>query len=326
MLAATILFIATNAGIIGASRITYSMATYRQIPEVFRRLHPRFKTPYLSLILFAGIAPIAILLPGDVNFVGTLYSLGATLSFTVAHVAMVRLRTKPDPDVAYRARPNLRLGGVDWPLFAVFGGIATGLSFGVIVIQNPLTRWVGLGWMAAGLAGYAALSTPLGAGLTRETIKAPPAFGAALALAYRRILVPIVPGRPSDDALDLACRLATERGARVVAFTVVEVPLDLPLDAPLPHEERIANDELDEAIAIGDTYGVRVVGRLVRGRSASAEIVREAERRGTEIIVLGSPRKSLVSRRRGVFGTTVDRVMRKAPCRVMVATAREAAA
>ena len=54
LLAATILFIATNAGVIGASRITYSMATYRQIPEVFRRLHPRFKTPWLALLVFAG--------------------------------------------------------------------------------------------------------------------------------------------------------------------------------------------------------------------------------------------------------------------------------
>jgi hypothetical protein len=60
ILAATILFIATNAGIIGASRITYSMASYRQLPEVFRRLHPRFKTPWLSLIVFAGIISIAV--------------------------------------------------------------------------------------------------------------------------------------------------------------------------------------------------------------------------------------------------------------------------
>src|SRR5262249_15958459 len=37
LLAATILFIATNAGVIGASRITYSMASYRQLPAVFRR-------------------------------------------------------------------------------------------------------------------------------------------------------------------------------------------------------------------------------------------------------------------------------------------------
>ena len=151
VLAATILFIATNAGIIGASRITYSMSTYRQMPEVFRRLHPRLKTPYIALVLFAGIAPIVILLPGDVKFVGTLYSLGATLSFTVAHAAMVRLRMRPDPavDVPRAAEPS-RLRGVDWPLFAILGGIATGASFLVILVQNPLTRWVGLGWIVAG--------------------------------------------------------------------------------------------------------------------------------------------------------------------------------
>ena len=57
VLAATILFIATNAGVIGASRITYSMATYRQIPEVFRRLHPRFKTPWLSIVALRRRSP-----------------------------------------------------------------------------------------------------------------------------------------------------------------------------------------------------------------------------------------------------------------------------
>jgi APA family basic amino acid/polyamine antiporter len=328
LLAATILFVATNAGVIGASRITYSMATYRQLPEVFRRLHPRLKTPWLSLVVFAGIAPILILLPGDVNFVGTLYSLGATLSFTVAHAALVRIRmsdrrrVEPAP---YVARPNIAARGVEWPVFAILGGIATGASFLVIVVQNPTTRWVGLGWLVAGLVGYAIYRRRVVGATLRETAKAPPAFGAALALEYRRIVVPIVPGRASDDALDVACRLAAERGARVVALTVLEVPLDLPLDTELSADERVANAELDQAVAIGETYGVRVVGRLVRGRSASVEIVREAQRREAEIIVLGSPRKDLVGRRRSVFGSTVDRVLRNAPCRVMVTASRAGA-
>src|SRR5688572_27238636 len=155
LLAATILFIATNAGVIGASRITYAMATYRQIPEVFRRLHPRFKTPWLSIVLFAGVAPIAVILPGDVNFVGTLYSFGATLSFTIAHASLIRMRMRPGPEeILYRARPNVRIAGIDWPLFALFGGLATGISFAVIVVQNPTTRWVGLGWIATGLVFY----------------------------------------------------------------------------------------------------------------------------------------------------------------------------
>ena len=318
ILASTILIIATNAGIIGASRITYSMASYRQIPEIFRRLHPVFKTPYLSLVIFAGIAPIVILLPGDVQFVGTLYSLGATLSFTVAHASMVWLRRKPDPESTYRAKPNLRVGGVDWPLFAIVGGIATGISFLVILSQNPLTRWVGLGWIIVGFIAYTVYRRRYVKASLTATVKAPPAYGAALALEYRRILVPIVPGQPSDDALDVACSLAVERGARIVAFNAIEVPLDLPLAAPLPELEELANRELDEAVAIGDSYGVRVLDRLVRARSAGPAIVEEAERRGSEIIVIGSARKALTSGQRAVFGRTVDYVLRHAPCRVMV--------
>jgi APA family basic amino acid/polyamine antiporter len=326
ILAATILFIATNAGVIGASRITYSMATYRQIPEVFRRLHPRFKTPWLSILIFAGILPIAVILPGDVEFVGTLYSLGATLSFTVAHASIIRMRMRPGPEeLRYRARPNLRVRGIDWPLFAIFGGIATGISFSVILVQNATTRWVGLGWIAGGLLFYAVYRRRVVHAPLLATVKAPPAYGPALALEYRSLLVPVVPGRGSDDALDIAASMAAERGARIAAVTVLEIPLDLPLSAELPEEEALANRELDEARAIGDTYGVSVIPRLVRGRNAGAEIVREAERRGTEIIVIGAPRKVVGRRKRAVFGHTVDYVLKNAPCRVMVTAIDEAA-
>ena len=269
ILAATILFIATNAGVIGASRITYSMATYRQIPEIFRRLHPRFKTPWLSILLFAGVAPIAVILPGDVQFVGTLYSLGATLSFTVAHASIVRMRMRPSgEELLYRARPNLQFRGIDWPLFAIFGGIATGVSFAVILIQNSTTRWVGLGWIAVGFGAYAlyrrrAVGVPL-----RTTVKAPPAFGPALALEYRRLLVTVVPGQASDDAFDIAASLAAERGSQIIAVHVIEIPLDLPLGTEKAELEQLANRELDEARAIGESYGVNVIPRLLRGRNA----------------------------------------------------------
>ena len=267
---------------IGASRVTYSMASYRQIPEVFRRLHPTFKTPVLSLVIFAGILPILIILPGDVNFVGTLYSFGATLSFTVAHASLVRLRMKQkdSTDVFYRARPNVMLGGVLWPLFAVLGGLATGASFLVIVYENPTTRWVGLGWIVSGLLFYVVYRRRFVKASLTQTVKAPPAFGPALALEYRRLLVPVVAGQPSDDALDVACSLAAERGARIVALNVLEVPLGRPLDDDLAELEDAANHELDEAIAIGDSYGVRVLDRLVRARSAGQAIVEEAEQRG----------------------------------------------
>jgi APA family basic amino acid/polyamine antiporter len=320
VLAATILFIATNAGVIGASRITYSMASYRQLPEALRRLHPRFKTPWLSLVLFAGIAPILVILPGDVNFVGTLYSLGATLSFTVAHAALVRLRMgdrgAEEGEIVYRARPNLRVGRMVLPVFAILGGVATGVSFLVLVVQNPTTRWAGLGWMTLGLAGYVVYRRRWVKAPLTEVVKAPPALGPALALEYRRILVPVIGGGPSDEAIDVACRLAARR-SRIVALNVLEVPLDQPLGAEYAELERLANRELDEAVAIGDSYGVNVTGRFERARAAGPAIVAEAAARHSEIIVLGSPRDHLTSHQAAVFGQTVDYVLKHAPCRVL---------
>ena len=319
ILAATILFIATNAGVIGASRITYSMATYKQMPEIFRRLHPKFKTPWLAILLFAGIAPIIVILPGSTDFVGTLYSFGATLSFTVAHVSIVRLRMKDrDKEVLFRARPNLRVRGVDWPLFAIVGGLATGVSFCVIVVQNPTTRWVGLGWLGLGLLGYAAYRQKYVKANVFETVKAPPMIGTAAALEYRQILVPVVPGREGRESVDLAARLAAERRATIVALRVLVVPRDLPLDAEMRDAEYEADALLDDVRARTSTYGVRTVDRLVRARNAGRAIVEEAERRESQIIVLGAPR----GRHGDIFGVTVDYVLKHTPCRVMVAAGK----
>jgi APA family basic amino acid/polyamine antiporter len=236
------------------------------------------------------------------------------------------MKQKGSTDVFYRGRPNLTIGGVLWPVFAVLGGIATGASFLVIVYENPTTRWVGLGWIAGGLVFYVIYRSRFVKASLTNTVKAPPAYGPALALEYRRLLVPVVAGQPSDDALDVACSLAAERGARIVALNVLEVPLGRPLDDELPELEDAANHELDQAIAIGDSYGVRVLDRLVRARSAGEAIVEEAEQRGTEIIVLGTPKKTLTTSQRAVFGRTVDYVLRNAPCRVMVAAAGDEAA
>jgi basic amino acid/polyamine antiporter, APA family len=326
VLAATILFIATNAGVIGASRITYAMASYRQLPSLFRRLHPRLKTPWLALVVFAGIIPIATLLPGQTTFLGTMYSFGAMLSFTIAHAAIVALRVRRRHDeLAYRAKPNARWRGIDWPLFAILGGLGTGLAWVVVVVQESATRWVGLGWLVVGFILYAVYRRRLGLplGVTR---RAPVlVLGPSLTIEYRTIVVPVVRSHESEEALVAAARLAAERGTRIAIVHVLEVPLSLPLDADLPHEEAQADELLDDAVSLVEAYGVRAVSRLARARSAGPEIVREAERRGAELIALGARRKH----GRGgtpIFGRTTDLVVRTAPCRVLVAAGSRRAA
>jgi basic amino acid/polyamine antiporter, APA family len=322
ILAATILFIATNAGVIGASRITYAMASYRQLPEVFRRLHPRFKTPWLSLVVFAGFVATAVLLPGQTTFLGDMYAFGAMLSFTIAHASVIALRIKRrDREMRFRARPNVRLVGVDWPLFAIFGGLGTAAAWFVVVAQKPAARWVGLGWLAFGLIVYTVYRRRVVQRPLRETLRAPVLIGPAAALEYRSILVPVKPGRESEEAIDFACRLASDRGATIVAVTVVTVPLELSLETELPEHEAEADEALDSAVAIAELYGVNAVARLLRARSPGRAIVREAERRQAEIIVIGSRRWD----RATVFSPTVDYILRHAPSRVMVVAGRQAA-
>jgi APA family basic amino acid/polyamine antiporter len=330
ILASTILFIGANAGVIGASRITYAMSGYRQLPLVFRKIHPRFKTPWLALVVFGGAIPVALTLTGKTSFLGAIYAFGATFSFTVAHAAIIRMRVMRSrgegTEISYQSRFNLWLRGVNWPLFAIIGGLGTGLSWLVIVVQSPSIRYAGIAWLVAGFLFYVVyrrrvLHVPL-----TETVRAPIPLGPALALEYRNVLVPIVARHESEEAMDLACRLATERRASIVALTVVEIPLDLPLDAELPESvDDKANDLLDEARAIGDAYGVNVIGRIVRARRPGPAIVEEAARRHSEIIVMGSPRRDQHRRRGRVFGDTVDYVLKNAPCRVMVAAAPKAA-
>src|SRR5204862_6389323 len=91
VLAAVILLIATNAGLIGVSRLTYSMGQHRQLPERLRQVHPRFHTPYIAILAFSAIAALTIL-PGQTDFLATMYSFGAMLSFTIAHVYVILLR------------------------------------------------------------------------------------------------------------------------------------------------------------------------------------------------------------------------------------------
>ena len=329
ILASTILFIGANAGVIGASRITYAMSGYRQLPLVFRKIHPRFKTPWLALVFFAGTIPILLTLTGKTAFLGAIYSFGATFSFTVAHASIIRLRMK-DRDQSeglYRSRFNMQFRGVSWPVFAVLGGLGTGLSFLVIVIQTPSIRYAGIGWLALGFAFYVYYRRRVVHAPLAETVRAPVEFGPAAVLEFRSILVPIAAGYASDEAMDFACRLAAERRASIVALTAIEIPLDQPLDAEMPDEVREANEQLDEARAIGESYGVTVIGRIARTRNIGRAIVDEAIRRDSEIIVMAGPRRVRLQRgRRQIFGDAVDFVLRHAPCRVMIATPRERAA
>ena len=154
LLAATILFIATNAGIIGVSRLVYSMGLHRQLPERASKLHPKYGTPAFGIIVFSAFACLAIT-TGQADFLGNIYAFGAMLSFTIAHAAVIRLRkTQPDHVRPYRGPGNITIRGRDIPLFAVVGGMCTFLAFVVVTVLHTAVALAGTAWLLAGIGVY----------------------------------------------------------------------------------------------------------------------------------------------------------------------------
>jgi nucleotide-binding universal stress UspA family protein len=130
-----------------------------------------------------------------------------------------------------------------------------------------------------------------------------------MAVAHRRLLVPLTGHPEPERVMGTACSLADD-GASVVAVVVIEISPLLPLDARMDDEEAHARSLLGRARAVGDHYGIRVVPRVVRARDAGSAILDLAREEGSELVVLGARRHRV----RGV----ARHVLRKAPCRVLV--------
>jgi APA family basic amino acid/polyamine antiporter len=173
ILAATILLIAANAGLIGISRLAFFMGRREQIPSALRQIHPRFRTPYVSIVVFSLVA-ILILAPGFVSSnlytdMGALYVFGSLLTFTAAHSSILSLRVKePGLTHPFKLKGNIKVKGKEIPITALLGVIATLAVWAVIVIAQPYTRWVGFGWMGLGLLIYCCYRKKRRLSFTRE--------------------------------------------------------------------------------------------------------------------------------------------------------------
>jgi basic amino acid/polyamine antiporter, APA family len=314
VLAAVILIIATNAGLIGVSRLTFSMGQHRQLPDRIRQVHPRFHTPYVAILAFSAIAALTML-PGETDFLATMYSFGAMLSFTIAHVAVVRLRRRyPDRERKWKPPLNVHAFGFEVPVMAVLGGIGTFAAWVIVIALHTTTGIVGAGWMIFGVLLYTAYrrrqQLPL-----RETVKVltPEPLGVE-EVEYQSVLVVFESDTFSEEAVATAARLAARRRRGIHVLAIVTVPTHLPLEEPLEDREEDARSKIEHAKIIG---GLRVTGHVVRVRPGqeARTIIEEAQDIKAAAIVMplryrnGKP----------LYGKTLQTVLAERPCRVIVA-------
>ena len=317
---ALILFAAVTTSISGFSRLAYSLGEHGQLPRSFGRLSRRANVSSQGIVAAAVISSAIVIatsfIKNDVTFLASLFSFGVLLAFTAAQLAVIKLRVdEPDLPRPYRAPFNVQIGRAEVPLPAIVGSIATFAIWLAALATHPAARYAGPAWLAVGLVVFVVVRHSHGEGLM-ERVTAPDERPVETTVEFHRILVPMKIGIIGEEMLATAVKLASEHGAEVEALHVIRVPLESALDAPMYDEGERAEASIAEAKLLGADHGVVVEGTTVRARAIGQAIVAHANEVGADLIVLGSaPRWRRQSR---FFSPTVDYVLRKAPCEVLI--------
>jgi APA family basic amino acid/polyamine antiporter len=317
---ALILLAAVTTSISGFSRLAYSLGEHGQLPRSFGRLSRRAHVSPLAIVSVSVISSAIVIATSffkrDVQFLASVFSFGVLLAFTAAQLAVIKLRIdEPQLQRPFKTPFNVRIQGAEIPIPAVVGAC---LTFGVWILAlatHPGARYAGPLWLLAGLIVFVVVRRAHGEGLM-ERVTADDERLVDSAAGFHRILVPMKIGIIGDEMLATAVRLAADQNAEVRALHVIRVPLDQSLDAPLTEQGRRADESIEGAKELGADFDVAVEGTTIRARAIGAAIVEHAVEIDADLIVLGSaPRWRRQAR---FFSPTVDYVLRKAPCEVLI--------
>ncbi len=304
LLAAILLIVASNAGLMGSSRLAYSMGEFYQLPRFFSLIHPKFRTPHISLLIFALLAiAILIISRGQLSFLADVYNFGAMIAFFSTNLALLALRIKmPLMHRPYKTPFNLRICGRELPITAMIGCLATLSVWLLVVTMKPTGRYVGLAWMAVGIGIFLAYRRTKGlaakGSLVVQKVKAPKFEP----FDIQNILVPIQNGKDSS-IVQLACELAKFHKANVTILHIIEVPLTVPIDAGLPLRTSNAGLLLQQAEAVARDIDVPVETILLRGRSFQETMVNVTMDKKYDLLIMG-------------WKWGHEKIMRDCPCRI----------
>jgi APA family basic amino acid/polyamine antiporter len=333
LLVAALLMLLAYAALGRSARLVLWQARQRQLPSAFATLYPARETPVVAIAACTACAGALLAAQGavgDARFLVGTYAFGALIAFTSVHAAVIALRWR-DPG---RYRPvaaplNVSVDGRRLPLIAVAGGAVTALAWFAVIAIVPDARRLGLAWMLAGLAAYAAYRRHQGLSLgERSTREVATCTGPGIEVSFHTILIPANTAAKMTpaDLLDVAAQLAAERRASLVLLAFTEIPLGEEMDLEI--------DGLDETVerlaaagrAVGERYGIRVHTTHLRTRDPAESILAEANRRDSQVILLRSAGLQRADLRQVGYDHAVRRIVTEARQRVMIVRPEQAAA
>lgn len=312
VLAAMLLFVAANSGLIGSSRLSFFMSEHYQLPRFFFAIHPKFRTPYVALAVFAVLASLIVLLShGKMLFFADLYNFGAMIAFFSAHIALIVLRIKkPDAARPFRAPFNITIKGYSIPLTAILGGICTFAVWILVIVTKPSGRICGLSWLIIGAIIYFVYRkkkkiAPL-ANVQIEKIHIPE----YTPLHIKNILVPTRGGAYTEN-VQVACELAKIHKAQITALYVVDVPFAMPIEGAIPQKMDIAEAVLKRADAIAREYNLTINMKIIKARNISEAILTLLGEENFDLVVIGA-------RGKHGLGPTVEKLLKESNTRIWI--------
>ena len=281
LLAATILFIATNAGIIGVSRLVYSMGIHRQVPDRLRQLHPQVPHAVDRDPRLRRRSRASTLIPGQADVPGQHVRVrrDAVVHDRAPRGHPAAASRSPDSQRPVpRARATSRSRGHD--AAAVRGrrrhrhrrsrsSSSRSLHLDVAV--------AGVGWLALGMRRLRRLPPPPGARPDLDAQGRDPAAGrrprgrvrVGARRARRQALLPEARSPPRSSSRRAG-------GAGSTCSCTITVPASPPIDAAMPEQERgrAVDHRAGQACRAGGACPA--TGEKVRAGQAGRRIVEEA--------------------------------------------------
>lgn len=286
----TICYVSTNTGVIGASRVVFSMGRFSLMPTWFYRVHRRFRTPIRTIAVF-GLIGAAIALVGELHFVADLYNFGALLSYVIVNVSLIVLRNK-EPD-AYRAWKlpgtlKLRIGErvILIPIIAIIGAIATATMWIFVVGFHAEGRIVGTIWLAIGIVGFIAFRRSRKMSIFGAEVGKTIAPGAYMMNATVLVRLP-----EDEDMLVRSLKYELDTRFRIKLLNIVD-PSELGLStenisdySQLKHVQAISSEELRRVAKRLGSEGFEVLSQVEIGSTRST-VEREMESGDNDVVVL----------------------------------------
>ena len=213
-----------NTGVIGVSRLTASMGRFNLLPSWLYYIHPRFRTPTRTILIF-GLVALLLTLPGDIPLLASLYNFGASLSYFLLMLSLLVLRSR-DKEVyrPWKIPFSIKVRGADGraielPVIGLLGLIGTAAIWVLVVLLHPAGRFFGFLWIAVGLATYTAFRK-----LSRRKILSKEERGLVVPAGYRMRVAILIRPFEDPDTIRRSILRALDKRFHLKLLSIIDLP------------------------------------------------------------------------------------------------------